>query len=237
VVQLVLTAAAHYSWPHWSALSWAFANNSTWLPTYQLYIVVGVLTGLHFEAVDRWLRSHVRTVLGLAAACYLLALVGFASDVRLFGMTPRHASEVFQPAVVIESIAMLTALYVIGTAVASRARPATLRGLESSSDVSFAVYLAHPLLLRGALAVLGWTGFLALLGSRAAGFTVIFVALALVPALYGVTALGALIVRRTPLSLALTGRPTRRPDPVRQPSPAPRVLTHLLTLRPEAECA
>src|SRR5262249_52379378 len=107
MVQLAFTAAGHYAWPHSTALSWALAHDTSWLPAYQLYIVAGVIAGLHYESIDRWLRSHVRSVIGLAAACYLLALAGFAIDVRLVGMTPRHASEVFQPAVVIETLAIL----------------------------------------------------------------------------------------------------------------------------------
>src|SRR5262249_7740912 len=67
MLQLVLTAAAHYGWPHWGALSSAFAHNTSWLPTYQLYIVAGVLAGLHLESVNRWLRAHVRLVIGVAA--------------------------------------------------------------------------------------------------------------------------------------------------------------------------
>jgi membrane-bound acyltransferase YfiQ involved in biofilm formation len=237
MVQLAFTAAGHYAWPHSTALSWAFAHDTSWLPAYQLYIVAGVIAGLHYESIDRWLRSHVRSVIGLAAACYVLALAGFAIDVRLVGMTPRHASEVFQPAVVIETLAILAVMYILGTATASRADAATLRHLESSSDVSFAVYLAHPLLLTGALAALRWAGFLALLGSKPAAVTVAFVAIALVPALYGACALLALIVRRTPLSLALTGRPMRRTRPAREPSSAPVVLPELLPIPREAECA
>jgi hypothetical protein len=75
-----------------------------------------------------------------------------------------------------------------------------VRWVDRASDLSFGVYLVHPLLLLGLFAI-PWMS-----SPPAAVTAVAATALAL-----GGSLLVAEIARRTPASLALTGRPRRWP--------------------------
>jgi hypothetical protein len=84
------------------------------------------------------------------------------------------------------------------------------------------VYLAHPLLLQGLLALSATTGLTAL-AARIPDPVVTAVSMAVVvPLLYLTCALLVQAVRRTPLSLPLTGRTGRRRP---HPRPAPAAIT------------
>jgi peptidoglycan/LPS O-acetylase OafA/YrhL len=105
---------------------------------------------------------------------------------------------------VLTSIAALIGLYLAGTAWADRGRPGA--GLVArASDLSFAVYLAHPLVLE-VLLRLG-------LGNDGQRMPAI---LATGLAVFGTTAGAAaiaVVARRSRWSLPLTGRPRPRPAP------------------------
>jgi peptidoglycan/LPS O-acetylase OafA/YrhL len=81
-----------------------------------------------------------------------------------------------------------------------------VRVVNRASDLSFGIYLVHPLLLMGLFAI-PWMS-----SPPAAVTAVAATALAI-----GGSVVVAEIARRTPASLALTGRPRRRP-----PKPAAR---------------
>jgi peptidoglycan/LPS O-acetylase OafA/YrhL len=203
--QLLFTAAVHYRLPAPAPISTWLASPDSWLPSYQMYVVAGVLAALHYEAIFEWLRSHSRMVaLGTAAAA-AIGVGTYLIDVHLVGMTPLRASEVFQPAVVLESLAFAAAELTAGLWIAARASERRRRRLERGGDLSFGIYLAHPLVLQGVAA----TGIGAALAGLGGGASEAIVLLGVVPAIFLATALGVEALRRTPLSLALTGRPAR----------------------------
>ena len=204
--QLLFTAAIHYRLPAPAPVSTWLAHPGSWLPSYQLYVVAGVLAALHYQAVSEWLRGHPKLVASGAAAAAGVGLGAYLTDVHLMGMTPVRASEVFQPAVVLESLAFAAAELTGGLWIAARASERRRRRLEQGGDLSFGVYLAHPLLLQG-VAATGVGAALAGLGG-AAGEAIVL--LGVVPLIFLATALGVDLLRRTPASLALTGRAARR---------------------------
>jgi peptidoglycan/LPS O-acetylase OafA/YrhL len=204
-LQLLFTAAVHYRLPAPAPLSAWLASPGSWLPSYQLYVVAGVLGALHHQAVFEWLRSHAASVAVGAAAAAGIGLGAYLIDVHLLGMTPLRASEVFQPAVVLESLAFAAAELTLGLWVAARASESRRRRLEQGGDLSFGIYLAHPLVLQGVAA----TGVGAALASLGGGEGEAIVLFGVVPLIFLATAVGVDMLRRTPLSLALTGRATR----------------------------
>jgi hypothetical protein len=128
---------------------------------------------------------------------------------------------VFQPALVIETVTATAAQFALGLWLSDRLPGRYLRHLERSSDVSFGVYLAHPLLIGGVLDVAVAAGIWHRLAGLPSGLGEALVAFAFVPFIYGVTFLAVAVVRRTFASMPLTGRRRLRPTkpPARAPEP------------------
>jgi peptidoglycan/LPS O-acetylase OafA/YrhL len=183
--------------PGWIGDLWPRAYEL--LPTYALYVLIGAYAALHFDRIERVVAERRRRLLGIAAGAAVLAEVAFWAQVG--GRDPRLAAAVLQPAMVLTSIAAMIGLYLAGTGWVARGRPAAAF-VTRASDLSFAVYLAHPLVLELLLAAgLGNDGRrvpallatgLAMIGT-AAGAAVI-----------------AVVARRSRWSLPLTGRPRLR---------------------------
>ncbi|WP_433803170.1 acyltransferase [Actinomycetospora sp. CA-084318] len=180
-------------------------------PTYVAWFVVGGLLALHRDTVRRALAGRgalvalgVLTTGGLTEATYLLSVRG--------GTAPALADDVFHPVVALWSAAAVAGMWTLGEVWAARAGgvPAG-RGAAAvryGSDQSFGVFLAHPMLMYLATIVAS-----AALLRDLPGPVVAVV-------LYVVGAVGSLIVvaiaRRTPASLALTGKPRRHARPPRR---------------------
>lgn len=229
-LQLAFTAGTHYWTSAPGPLGAIFDYPGSWLWSYQFYLIAGLLAAVHFDAVTDWVGHHRRLIvagsLGVAAA----VLASYAVDLTVLGMAPVKASEVFQPAVVLGSIAAIAGQYALGLWVNERleARRASARTarrrvrLASASDVSFGVFLSHPLLLQAVLAVAGATGLSVALGGLPVVAQLALVLGVLVPGVYLIAAALIGVARRTPLSLALAGRrgpvPWRRREHVPPPS-------------------
>ncbi|MHB1534057.1 MAG: acyltransferase family protein [Acidimicrobiales bacterium] len=209
--QLAFTALAHYRLRPWGPLDVWLAHPGSWLPSYQLWVVSGVLAALHLDQLTAWIVAHRRSIGLIAAGAFAAGWVWFGLDLALAGMSPLQASEVWQPAVVIESLAAAAGLYALGTWVAARVTGRGRGRLETSSDLSFGVYLAHPLVLQGAILAVGGLGISPWLGRLPAPLAAAGVLVIVVPAIYAATATGVGILRRTRVSVLLTGRPRRLP--------------------------
>jgi peptidoglycan/LPS O-acetylase OafA/YrhL len=226
--QLLFTAAAHYRVALPVPLSTWVAHPGTLLVSYQLYVVAGVLGALHFEALVHWLRGHPRAVAGGALAAAAFSVGTYFLDVRVVGMTVLRASEVFQPAVVVESMAFSLAAMACGLWIADRAGSRLMAAFRRGGDVSFGVFLAHPLLLQVAVA----SGLGAAVAALPVALGLAVVLGGCVPLAAVITGVAVDLVRRTRLSPALTGRHRRRPAGGRSPlpnGPAPSTATAALS--------
>jgi peptidoglycan/LPS O-acetylase OafA/YrhL len=184
-------------------LVWVWAHAYELLPTYSLYVFAGAYGAVHLRRVQTVVQRHPRRLVALSLACIAGSLTAYA--VQLQWMAPRTANSVLQPAMLLSCFAAATLLYLLGCRWAAGHQ--TGRGfIDTLSDASFGVYLAHPLVLQ----LLLDHGF-ANNDQRLPSWLATVVAL--VVAVVGGAAL-SVAFRRTPLSLALTGRPRAASAPV-----------------------
>jgi peptidoglycan/LPS O-acetylase OafA/YrhL len=207
----------------WAGQLWS--RSYELLPTYAVYALAGCYAALHFDRVAAFVSRRGGALLvagggGLAAA-QAVYMVQLGSD------PPRVAAAVLQPAMMAASLGALLILVVVCQRWAAGFRSGR-RLIERASDVSFGVYLAHPLVL--SLLLMGGLG---LDGRRIPALVAALLAMA-------GTAVGAclisLVARRTPLSLALTGRPWRRrpvvASPVSAQAPSSAIASSVTTMAP-----
>jgi poly(3-hydroxybutyrate) depolymerase/surface polysaccharide O-acyltransferase-like enzyme len=196
------------------------AGQGYWIDTYVLYVVAGALAGWHFEQLCAFTRRHLRSGwrVALVAAAGVAAGIGvYLIETEVFGATPGNASAVFQPVVIFEALAFGWALLGAGllwSASVSRDGGAPLRRFcAAGSASSFGIYLAHPLVLQVLLLVVGshyfgahggLTGWLHRLPHSS--FEVLILLFIAVPLIYACAWVISSAVRRTPVSLLLTGR-------------------------------
>lgn len=113
------------------------------LPSYLGYYLLGTLAGLHAETILAWLHRHLATVAVAtgACACYLIRDFlavgpgGFSSSVG-----------VFRPALFADGLAMSALLLGLCSRIAAGSGRLR-RCLEPIARHSYAIYLAHPLVL------------------------------------------------------------------------------------------
>ena len=209
VYQIALTAALHYQLVRTGPLAgWLNeAGMGIWLESYVLYIVGGAIAGWHFDQLCAFTRRHARpATVTLVTGFGVAAGIGtYLAEIYIGGATPASASAVFQPVVVVEALAFGWALLAAGLLWTDRgARHRKFFAAGSAS--SFGIYLAHPLVLQGLLALASATGVLAAVQGAPAGLEVLALLGVAVPLVYGVSWILASAARRTPLSLVLTGR-------------------------------
>lgn len=214
--QLVFSLAVQMQWQLGILSAWLRGPDAI-LFSYVFYIVAGAVAAWHAEAFLAWTRQHARGVLAGAAVTIGLSIATYAVQLAAGGMSPNAASAVFQPVLVFESAAVAWALLTIGMTWADsrKARRTTVLAL---SDRSFGVYLIHPLLLAGALALMTATGVLAAVQQMPAVAQLLVLVVVVAPVTYAAAAMLTGVFRKTPLSLALAGRP--RHQRVRAARPA-----------------
>jgi peptidoglycan/LPS O-acetylase OafA/YrhL len=175
--------------------------------SYQFFLVLGGLAALHRARLDAWIRAHGR----LVVAVFLLA--GLATEGQYLwslhrGIGAVFASDVFQLVMIPWSMAVVAVFYVIGARWSDRrAGGPGSRFVERAADRSFGVFLMHPVIL--------WLLTAAGPASPAARVPAPWNTIAV----YLVAVVGALafveVVRRTPLSLPMTGKRRVRTEPAR----------------------
>ncbi len=217
--QLWLTCALHYHLGRPAAgplrrVAERRYGQGIWVDTYVLYVVAGAIAGWHFDQICAFTRRHLGTGgrVALAAAVGVAAGIGtYLVEIYGFGATPANASAVFQPIVVVEALAFGWALLGGGLLWSDRGAPHR-KFCAAGSASSFGIYLAHPLVLQGLLAVAGASylgadgGLLGAVRRAPAGLEVVALLFIAVPIVYAIAWLIASAARRTPLSLMLTGR-------------------------------
>jgi peptidoglycan/LPS O-acetylase OafA/YrhL len=196
-------AVVFTGWLHYS--QWAPGPLATYrsyagqlLPTYTFLFVAGGVAALHLDAVRDWLAEHRRAVLAgtLAGAVAMEILYGVLVATGTHADT---AADPVQPFMQIWTVVLVAGLGAAATGWTAAGAP-HVSWVDRASDLSFGVYLVHPLLLLGLFAV-PWMSW-----PPAAVTAVAATALAL-----GGSLVVAEVARRTPASLPLTGRPRRRP--------------------------
>lgn len=212
--QLLFSLAVQQDWPAGPLTGWLHFPDAL-LPSYLGYVVAGAIAGWHREELVAWTRSHTRAVFAGCAGAIGLGLGSYLTQVVLAGHTPLEASVVWQPAVAVESVAIAWAFLALGLRWQDRGRPAH-RPVASTSDASFGIYLMHPLVLQGALLGAGAAGLVDAAQTAPAAVVLIFLVGVALPVTYLVSGLVTAAVRRTPASLALTGRARRRSVPVHE---------------------
>jgi peptidoglycan/LPS O-acetylase OafA/YrhL len=168
------------------------------LPTYTLLFVAGGVAALHLDTVLDWLTQHRRAVLAgtLAGAVAMEALYFVLVTTGTHADT---AAAPVQPVMQVWALVLVAGLSAAATRWTAAGAP-YVRVVNRASDLSFGIYLVHPLLLMGLFAI-PWMS-----SPPAAVTAVAATALAI-----GGSVVVVEIARRTPASLALTGRPRRRP--------------------------
>jgi peptidoglycan/LPS O-acetylase OafA/YrhL len=205
----LLAAAVAYQIAVYAVLQRWQGDPNPVLASYLGFVVVGGIAAGHAETFFAFTRRHLRQVF-LGTAIAVTSGVGwFFVQVAWLGRTTVAASEVFQPVVVLESFAVAWTFLALGLTWQDRRMPGR-RAIRAAADASFGVYLAHPLLLQGLLAVSAATGLTAV-AERLSGAVVTAVAMVVaVPLIYLTCVTAVASIRRTPLSLPLTGHGRRR---------------------------
>ena len=178
----------------------------TLLP-YQFYTVLGAVVAMHFEAVHAWIGRH-RWLVGAA----LLAVGAGTEVVYLWtvhsGTWPQVASDPFQPYLIPWFLCVIAAIYALSTRWAARRRDhhRGARFVAIAANRSFSIFLVHPLALGLLAPVIPWV---------AARVGAPWLTLVIYVGTVVLTVVIVEILRRLPLSRALTGRPRLRPRPER----------------------
>jgi poly(3-hydroxybutyrate) depolymerase/peptidoglycan/LPS O-acetylase OafA/YrhL len=202
--QLALTLALRHHLNGPGLIGTWLRGPSPWLPSYLLYIIGGGLVAWHFETLAAFTRRHTRAAMMVMAAG-VCAGVGAYCEHLIVGETPSVASAVFQPVVILETFAFAWGLLAVGLRWAD-AGARHRRLMSAGADCSFGIYLAHPLVLQGLLILAGHAGVLSAVRHAPAAAEVAALLGICVPVVYGVSWVLAFLLRRSPLSLMLTGR-------------------------------
>lgn len=219
--QLVFTQAHHAGWHLPGVVGFWVRNPDSFLTSYVLYIVVGALLAEHLDQALTLIRSWWPVAILIAIAGSVLALGVYWYEVQVLRQVPTFAAEVFQPAITIESLTATLGLLVLGVAWAAVQRPRWLRPVISDgADSSFGIYLAHPLVLQAIIVVLTALGLLRAVTNLRFSAALAVAVLVITPAVLILTWVIVLVLRRSPLSMPLTGRQWRRRARRARPSPA-----------------
>ncbi|HEX4249705.1 MAG TPA: acyltransferase [Pseudonocardia sp.] len=194
---------------HWALLpddGWRGLLGDASLPAYQLWLVGGAIAGLHLEQWHSWVVAHRRWALGaLPVAAAVLLWVYWAQVPSRGGL---GASSPLQPIMIFWSVAALGVLYLLAVWIMERGAPGLRNAFSYLAQLSFGVYLAHPMVLDFVLAVLRRTGLMA---------PSVWVSLIALLCTVALTVAVCSALHRTPLSLPLMGRarlaPARAPQP------------------------
>lgn len=174
--------------------------SEAYVVSYQFFLILGGVIAMHRHEVEAWLRSHHRVTITALVATGLLVEIRYIWAV-IRGTNPMFASDVFQVGVLLWSVAAVGGVYTLGVRWADRrgdGNSAGSRWVERASNRSFGVFLVHPLIL--------WALTAAGPGSLAGKLPAPLSSLVVFPiAVFGSLLLVELL-RRTPLSMALTGK-------------------------------
>ncbi len=184
-----------------------YIGDEVW--TYSGYFILGGVAAVHWPRVRAWLAAHLSTVVWLTGATAGIMWLQFFLETYL-GHNMLLADSVIQPAMVPWAMMIVVLLAAVGIRyeAARILRPGRWQMVKTVADLSFGVYLVHPMLLQF------WTNLLARHGFYHASFLLDALTVAV---LVVASVLAMILIGKTPFSPWLIGRAARRR------LPAPRV--------------
>lgn len=195
-----LAVMAYDQYGHGGGFLSRYTSSELW--SYTVYFVMGGTAALHWQRVREWLRSHLGTVVWWSVGMALVMLIQFVLQTYL-GHNLLLAQAVLQPAMTPWAMMSIVLLTAIGVRYEARRvlTPSRWPLVKLMADISFGVYLVHPMLLQF------WTDFLAHFGWYHPsywldGLTVVLVVAGSVAVI--------LLIGLTPFSPWLIGRAARR---------------------------
>jgi peptidoglycan/LPS O-acetylase OafA/YrhL len=206
----------YYQWVYLPDDGWRGTVGDASLLAYQFWLVLGAIVGLHVQRCHRWMVAHWRWVLGfLPVAAGILLWIYYA---QLPDRGALGASSPLQPVMILWSLAVLGVLYLASVWIMEHGSARVRSTFSYLAQLSFGIYLAHPMVLDVVLAVLRHLGLMA---------PTVWVSLVSLVLTTSVTVAVCAALHRTRLSMSLMGR--RRLDPA-SPFPLsrsarPRLLT------------
>ena len=200
VVQLAIVGCYYY-FP--SSVAFLHGYTKEYFFSYVFFILAGAVAADHCVFFLDWVRQH-RGLIGVVVAATGVATIGVFLLQMALGKSPYGAGSPLQPIVIIWGAAVAIGFLAIGTYWADGRTPTGFgtRFVAMASDRSFGIFLSHPLFIW----ILLWIGGDWVENTIPTPWLTLFVYLAVIACAIGLTEL----FRRTPLSLALTGRPFRQ---------------------------
>ncbi|HEU5001499.1 MAG TPA: acyltransferase [Actinomycetota bacterium] len=208
--QLAYTVLFHYRMHHPAVINVLFAHADPLITSYPLYMIGGGVAALHLDELRTFVRTRPRAVGALVSAGFGVAVIAFLVDVYWVGQNAAQAGEVFQPSVIFSSAAAVLGLYTLGLRWADKGEERRWRRSAAiAADTSFAVYLVHPLLIQWLIALAAPVVTLGVDNKIPSAAVLPVDLFVVVPLLFILSASAMRLVRYTPLSLPVTGRPRR----------------------------
>jgi peptidoglycan/LPS O-acetylase OafA/YrhL len=201
--QLVILSYQMYWPPKHGWLASVANHQDALIISYQFYVLLGAVAAMHLDELRALAVKYRRGVIVAVLTGAIGAEAWYLLAVRS-GVGAERAAAVLQPVMLVWAVAAVAGLFLLGTRYQRRrvAGSRLDRALATASDRSFGVFLVHPLVL--------W-----LLLQGQVRWLPNFPDLPLTVVAYVAVVAGSLaateLFRRTPLSLALTGRRELRP--------------------------
>lgn len=168
--------------------------------SYVGFVIAGAVAADHSAQFLDWVRGNRRLIAWLTAATGV-GMIGVYLIGLDAGYSEYKAGAPFQPMEIIWSAGVGLGFLALGTWWAERRDPVTklARGVDEASDLSFGIFLAHPLVIW----LLLWMGNGGIVTTLPRPWLIV---VSYVIVVIGATGI-SFAARRTPLSLELTGRP------------------------------
>lgn len=195
----LMTYDQYFIGPHPTGIN-RYTSDEFW--TYMVYFVIGGVAALYWAQVREWLKRHFKTVLVASLGAAAIMLTEFFIQTYV-GHNMSMADAVLQPAMVPWAIMSIVLLAAIGVRyeIGRIAHPGRWQLIKLTADLSFGMYLVHPMILEY------WTDFLAAHHLYNPSFWLDGLTWAL---LVATSIVSMLLIGKTPVSPLLIGRAARR---------------------------